>query len=239
MAHTLTPGNRGASALAAAGALVLLFALLRAGLAVMLPPLAPQHALSVDFVALPPPPAPTEPPRPVPPKSHHIAPGAPAPAPGPREAPTATLAPLAPALPLSPAVPGPGGTGTSAGQGSGGTGKGGTGGGTGTGVPAPAPARPRLLPPDWVHKPSAEELRRVNPPSAQAMNQSGDVLLACHILPSRRPTACRVVREAPRGYYFGEAALDASKSFLINPPMRGDAVDPAAWVVIPVHFNND
>ncbi|MDG2532041.1 energy transducer TonB [Sphingomonas sp. HITSZ_GF] len=240
MVRTLTPGNRGASALAAAGMLVLVFALLRAGLAVMLTPAAHERPLPVDFVALPPPPdLPRPEPKPVPPHTHRVDPGAPAPAPAPPETPTATLAPQAPPAPPAAPIIGPGGTGTGTAQGSGGAGTGGIGGGTGIGVPAPPPAKPRLVPPDWVHKPTPEELQRVNPAAAQAMNQSGDVLLACRILPTRRPSRCRVVRETPRGFYFGDAALDASRSFQINPPTRGGAIDSDAWVVIPVHFNND
>lgn len=240
MVRTLTFGNRGASALAAAAMLVLIFLALRAGLAVMFTPPGHERALPVDFVALPPPPeAPPPEPKPIPPKTHRIDPGSPAPAPAPPETPTATLAPLAPPAPPAAPVIGPGGLGTGTAQGSGGTGKGGIGGGAGSGVPAPPPPKPRLLPPDWVHRPTSEELQRVNPPGAQAMNQSGDVLLACHILPTKRPKSCRVVRETPRGYFFGAAALDASRDFQINPPMRGDQVDSEAWVVIPVHFNND
>jgi protein TonB len=240
MVRTLTPGNRTASALAAAGVLALIFLALRAGLAVLLVPPSHERPLPVDFVALPPLPEPPKPePKPVPPKTHRIDPGTPAPAPAPPETPTAMLAPQAPPAPPAAPVVGPGGIGTGTAQGSGGTGKGGVGGGNGAGLPAPPPAKPRVLPPDWVRMPTPEELHRVNPASAQAMNQSGDVLLACHILPTKRPSRCRVVREAPRGYFFGEAALDASRSFQINPPMRGDMVDSEAWVVIPVHFNND
>ncbi|MEP9357558.1 energy transducer TonB [Sphingomonas sp. KR3-1] len=239
MRRSLTPAHRSASALAAAGALVLVFLLLRSGLAVMLSPAAQERPLPVDFVALPPPALPKVVPSPIPPRAHRLDPGAPAPLPAPHEAPTATLAPLAPAAPVSAPVAGPGGSGVGTAQGSGGTGAGGIGGGSGSGIPAPAPPRPRLVPPDWVRKPSPEDLRRLNPPGAQAMNQSGDVVLACHVLATRRADRCRVVRETPRGYFFGAAALDASRDFRINPPMRGDAVDPDAWVVIPVHFAND
>jgi hypothetical protein len=76
MVRSLTPGNRGASALAAAGVLALIFLLLRAGLAVMLLPPTREHPLPVDFVVLPPPPdLPRPEPRPIPPKSHRVAPG--------------------------------------------------------------------------------------------------------------------------------------------------------------------
>jgi protein TonB len=238
MARSLTPAHRSASALAAAGALVLVFLLLRTGLGVILSPTVHEPPLPVDFVTLPPPP-PKPLPKPIPPKTPRIDPGTPAPLPAPREAPTATLAPLAPAAPVAAPVPGPGGVGTGATQGAGGTGNGGTGGGAGSGIPAPAPPKPRLVPPDWVHKPTPEDLRRLNPPGAQAQNQSGDVLLACRILATKRPERCRVVRETPRGYFFGAAALDASRDFRINPPTRDGAVDPDAWVVIPVHFSND
>jgi TonB family protein len=47
-----------------------------------------------------------------------------------------------------------------------------------------------------------------------------------------------VVSESPPGYGFGSAALAAARSFRINPPMRDGRIDEAAWVGIPVSFNN-
>lgn len=126
-------------------------------------------------------------------------------------------------------------TGSSAGSGSasgsGGSGTGGNGaGGAGTGG--------GLLPPSWVVVPGYRELAPHNPGIARNEKINGTVLLACHGTARKRLTGCRVVYESPKGYGFGEAGLASAPSFRINPPMRDGRVDEAAWIGIPVSFNN-
>lgn len=165
-----------------------------------------------------------------------------------RAAAAAAPAPVSAAPPASPvdrtpapeAAPAPAtapvaSTGASAGggsaSGSGGDGTGGSGaGGTGTGG--------GLLPPSWVVVPGYRELAPHNPGIARNEKINGTVLLACHGTARKRLTGCRVVYESPKGYGFGDAGLASAPSFRINPPMRDGRIDEAAWIGIPVSFNN-
>lgn len=159
---------------------------------------------------------------------------APAPVSAPAPASLVDHTPVADAPP-APATAPVGSTGTSAGSGSaggsGGSGTGGSGaGGSGTGG--------GLSPPSWVVVPGYRELAPHNPVVARNQKINGTVLLACHGTVQKRLTGCRVVYESPKGYGFGDAGLASARSFRINPPMRDGRIDEAAWIGIPVSFNN-
>lgn len=176
---------------------------------------------------VPPPPPVTEPARR---PANHVS-AAPAPASPPPAAPDATIV-TTPAPP--PAAPGPvEGSGT-AGSGIG-TGSGGKGGGSGDGG---ALAGPLLIPASWAVVPGNPELMPFDPPRAMRERVNGQVLLRCNVLASRKLANCRVAGERPRGYGFGQAALGASRSFLMNPPTRDGVADEKLWVEIPVAFNH-
>lgn len=225
-----------AAALTSGGILLFVF-----GLSLRMVPAELPRSTLVDFIPLPPP----EPqPQPeVRTETHGASDPAPAPAPQPRPAGAApmpveaTVVPT-PAPALAPSV-GDGSGAATAGPGAGGgngTGNGGAGsGGTGTGA---APGPPAFVPASWVTMPGTPELTPFNPSKARIEQVNGRVLLKCNVLVSRQLANCRVVREAPRGYWFGNAALAASRTFRVNPPMRGGVVLDKEWVEIPVAFNN-
>jgi periplasmic protein TonB len=124
-----------------------------------------------------------------------------------------------------------GGSGSASASGGGGAGTGGSGaGGNGTGG--------GLLAPSWVVVPGYRELAPHNPGIARNEKINGTVLLACHGTARKRLTGCHVVYESPKGYGFGAAGLASAPSFRINPPMRDGRIDEAAWIGIPVSFNN-
>ncbi|MES2443635.1 MAG: TonB family protein [Pseudomonadota bacterium] len=181
----------------------------------------------------PPPPPQTSAPRVRPHPAAAAAAPAPLAAPPPATPVDSTPNPVAPPAPPPAPASGSGtSAGAGAGNGTGGSGTGGNGdGGTGTGGGA-------LLPPSWVTVPGYRELAPHNPAMARNERVNGSVLLACHGTATRRLTGCRVVQEAPRGYGFGKAGIAAARSFRINPPMRDGRVDEAAWVGIPISFNN-
>jgi TonB family protein len=159
---------------------------------------------------------------------------APAPVAAPPPASVVDRTPVAEAIPAPASAP-VASTGSSVGSGSasgsGGSGTGGNGaGGFGTGG--------GLLPPSWVVVPGYRELAPHNPGIARNEKINGTVLLACHGTARKRLTGCRVVYESPKGYGFGEAGLASARSFRINPPMRDGRIDEAAWIGIPVSFNN-
>jgi protein TonB len=178
-------------------------------------------------------PEPQPAPEPPPPPPSHSAPrlrpertaAAPAPAPAAAPLPASPVYrapdPVAAPAPVSAPVSGSGtsaGSGTASGDGGTGSGASGAGGTrSGGGV---------LQSPSWVVVPGYRELAPHNPG------------IACHVTAAKRTMGCRVVSEAPPGYGFGGAALAAARSFRINPPMRDGRIDEAAWVGIPVSFNN-
>jgi TonB family protein len=181
----------------------------------------------------PPPPPPTLPvPRPRP--GNAVPAAAPAPLAGAPPASPVDRTPNPIATPAPVTAPDPG-TGTSSGNGTasgnGGPGTGGNGvGGNGTGG--------ALLAPSWVVEPGYRELAPHNPGIARNEGINGTVLLACHGTARKRVTGCRIVYESPRGYGFGQAGLASAPSFRINPPMRDGRIDEAAWIGIPLSFNN-
>lgn len=196
-----------------------------------------QSPMLVDLIPAPVPPPPPEPLRPQPRAPLHDMRAAPEPAPrAPGPPPTvadATIVPSAAPAPAPAPVAADGsgvaGVGTGAGGGNG-AGAGGSGSG-GRGLPVFRPA-------SWAVVPGTPELEPFNPPLARQRSVNGTVLLSCHVLRSRRLADCRVVRERPRGYGFGQAGLNASRTFLVDPPMRGEAVLENEWVEIPIAFNN-
>jgi protein TonB len=177
---------------------------------------------------VPPPPPVIEPAR----RPANHASAAPAPASAPPIAPDATIV-TTPAPP--PAAPGPAEGTAAAGSGIG-SGSGGKGGGSGDG--GALAAGPVHTPASWAVVPGDAELLPFDPPRAMRDRVNGQVLLRCNVLGTRKLANCRVAGERPRGYGFGQAALGASRGFLMNPPTRDGIPDEKAWVEIPVAFNH-
>lgn len=99
------------------------------------------------------------------------------------------------------------------------------------GASAPAPQ------PQWLSRPSGEDIARLYPPKARERVLSGRVVLACVISASGRLQDCRVVEETPRGYGFGEAALRAAGRYVVRADGPGDAAAVVGRTVnLPVAF---
>lgn len=235
MAHSdaslprLTAPTRAASLLLALLFAALPLALLLQGIVVQLLPVPSAPVTEVRLVPLPSP----DVPQPRPANVVEARPVAPAPV---------VAAPASAAQPTIAAAPVPSPfAGTGAGQAPGISGTGSAGAAV---PPAPPPAvaresaEGRLFPAVWAEVPSQRLLGRHNPPRARYEGVTGSALLACHVLPSRRLADCKVLRETPEGYGFGEGALDASADFRVVPPMLDGEVVSQGWVAIPVGFTN-
>lgn len=221
------------AALATGGPLVLLIL----GLSIQTVQQLRERQMSVDLIPLPPTPPPQEQPKPAPAKPAERA-AAPAPA-APRPASLVDQStPIVPQpAPQPPAADVSGtGTSTSPGTGAGGNGLGGN--GTGPGMGGAAPSPPLRTAASWIYKPDSEDLRPYNPPRADADDVTGEVILSCRVLRTRKVTDCRVASERPRGYGFGRAALQASGMFRLRPPTINGEPDEKQRVEIPVTFNN-
>ena len=82
----------------------------------------------------------------------------------------------------------------------------------------PITSRPSVITnPDWLRRPSGEDLARLYPPRAMREEVEGRVGLACSVSAQGTLSECSVVSEEPAGYEFGAAALAMSKLFLMRP----------------------
>lgn len=124
------------------------------------------------------------------------------------------------------------GSGTGAGDGNGS----GRGRGDGEGSGGGSPDGPAQFA-DWIVKPTDAQMQDVNPWSARIAHVSGSILLSCRVDKSRRARDCRIIKETPLNYGFGEAAIAVVRKGRIRPPFV-IKFDPNARVFVPVAFDN-
>lgn len=101
---------------------------------------------------------------------------------------------------------------------------------------SPVREAPVITQPDWVRRPTAEDVVRFYPPAAAANRLPGAALIACEVTAAGRLTACAVVGEDPVGAGFGEAALKMSEQFEMKPMSRDGHPVSGARVRIPIRF---
>lgn len=101
---------------------------------------------------------------------------------------------------------------------------------------APAPRQTMITNPDWVSKPSADDVARYYPERALRMSISGRATLLCHVTARGAVEQCSVTDESPRDQGFGAASLKVARLFVMRPQIRdGQAID-GAEVLIPMRF---
>lgn len=101
-------------------------------------------------------------------------------------------------------------------------------------APPPRPAVMGPYRPDWMEKPSVDDLEAFYPPHAARHNISGKVTITCKVMADGRLDACVVKEETPPGEHFGEAALKISPKFRMIPP--DDPTAAPAEVTVPLVF---
>ena len=91
--------------------------------------------------------------------------------------------------------------------------------------------------PDWLKKPTADQLHAVWPTKAMKSGLSGEAIISCKVTTAGALEACKVRSEKPEGAGFGDAALLLAPSFRMKPAMR-DGQPTVSSVAIPITFSN-
>ena len=90
--------------------------------------------------------------------------------------------------------------------------------------------------PDWLRRPTIEEIGSVWPAQAMKRRLGGIARLNCEVDLQGLAQDCAVVSEDPPGMGFGGAALALTPKFLFRPGTR-DGTPATSRVVIPINFS--
>lgn len=99
-----------------------------------------------------------------------------------------------------------------------------------------APAAPVITDPDWLQRPSGDDMARYYPERAQRLDMSGSVVLQCEVKADGGVSGCFVESETPEDFGFGAAALNLSSLFRMRPLTRGGRPVDGGKVRIPIAF---
>ncbi|MDB5465295.1 MAG: TonB protein, partial [Phenylobacterium sp.] len=103
--------------------------------------------------------------------------------------------------------------------------------------PPPEPPRPSVITsPDWLRKPTGEDVARYYPERAQRMNVEGTATISCTVNARGTLDNCSVVSETPADQDFGSSALRMSKLFKMRPQTKDGAPVDGGTVRIPIRF---
>jgi len=90
--------------------------------------------------------------------------------------------------------------------------------------------------PQWVHRPSAEDLDAFVPDEARDRLVSGAATMECEVAANGRLENCFVHVEAPAGWGYGRAVLHSAKLFRMRPRTVDGQPVGGAKVRIPIRF---
>lgn len=101
----------------------------------------------------------------------------------------------------------------------------------------PPPTSPSVVVnPDWLRKPSSDDLRAAWPVAAFKAGVGGRAVITCQVTTQGLLTNCVVAEETPPGLNFGAAALLLAPAFVMKPKTV-DGVPVVSKVTIPINFS--
>jgi protein TonB len=91
--------------------------------------------------------------------------------------------------------------------------------------------------PNWISRPTAEQVGRLYPVRAAESGITGKATLLCEVLASGAVGSCAVTEETPKGQHFGDAALAMTRYFKLSPRTVDGVSVAGSKVRIPIVFN--
>lgn len=101
---------------------------------------------------------------------------------------------------------------------------------------APAPHPEVMTNPDWLRRPSGEDLMRYFPDRAQRAMVEGRATISCSVTDKGALADCSVIEESPVDYGFGDAAVKLGALFKMRPQTRNGQPVAGGTVRIPIRF---
>ena len=90
--------------------------------------------------------------------------------------------------------------------------------------------------PDWIARPSADDVARFYPSLARSLAIGGRARIACDVSPLGMLERCAVTDVVPTGLGFGEAALSMAALFRMRPREIAGAPIAGGRVLVPIRF---